>query len=179
MTWQPPEPLAWNYCRTCGAPLAWCWEGERERPYCSRCRRFFYDNPAPASCVIVRDAEGRILLVRRAVEPCAGRWTLPGGFMEPGETAEDCAARELFEETGIRAGTVRLFGSAMGSNALSGPVIVFGCAVLGWSGTPVPGSDASEVAFFAPDALPEIPFDAHRRMLALCAALGVFPQLEI
>jgi len=95
--------------------------------------------------------------------------------MEPGETAEECAARELFEETGVRAETLRLFGSAMGHNALSGPVVVFGCAVLRWSGTPIPGSDASEVAFFGADALPEIPFEAHRRMLALCAALGVFP----
>lgn len=174
MTWHPPEPLAWNFCRTCGAPLTWRWEGERERPYCGRCRRFFYDNPAPATCVIARDGRGDVLLVRRAVEPCRGRWTLPGGFMEPGETAEECAARELREETGLEAGYVRVFGSAMGSNTLSGPVIVLGCAVLGWSGTPVPGSDASEVAFFAPDGLPEIPFDAHRRMLTLCAAQGIF-----
>jgi ADP-ribose pyrophosphatase YjhB (NUDIX family) len=50
-----------------------------------------------ASCVIVRD--GRLLLLRRAIEPAVGRWAFPAGFVEPGETAEEAIVREVAEET--------------------------------------------------------------------------------
>lgn len=64
-------------------------------------------NPFPSSApvagvsVLVTDA-GRVLLVHRARAPFRGLWALPGGRVEPGETAEDAAAREVIEETGLR-----------------------------------------------------------------------------
>lgn len=53
--------------------------------------------------VIARDEAGtdRVLLIQRGHEPFAGRWAIPGGFCEPGESVEQCAARELEEETGL------------------------------------------------------------------------------
>lgn len=56
--------------------------------------------------VLLRGDE--VLLVRRAKPPGAGQWNLPGGAQELGETAEECARRELFEETGLRAGPVHM-----------------------------------------------------------------------
>lgn len=53
-----------------------------------------------ASAVIV-DGEGRVVLVRRGSEPEKGRWSIPGGRVEPGESLEEAAAREAFEETGL------------------------------------------------------------------------------
>lgn len=50
----------------------------------------------------IEDSRGRVLLVRRARPPFAGRWSLPGGFCEWGETTEESCAREAREETGIR-----------------------------------------------------------------------------
>ncbi len=67
---------------------------------------FSYDHPRPAltvDCVVfgLDDEELRLLLVERDLEPFAGRWALPGGFVELDETLEDAARRELEEETGI------------------------------------------------------------------------------
>jgi 8-oxo-dGTP diphosphatase len=56
---------------------------------------------AAVSAAIFR--EGRVLLVKRGMPPSAGLWSLPGGHIEPGETALDAVHRELREETGIAA----------------------------------------------------------------------------
>jgi ADP-ribose pyrophosphatase YjhB (NUDIX family) len=67
---------------------------------------------------LVRDGDGRLLLVRRGTEPQKGRWSVPGGRVEPGETATDAVVREVAEETGLRvvptglAGTVERAGPA-------------------------------------------------------------------
>jgi ADP-ribose pyrophosphatase YjhB (NUDIX family) len=54
--------------------------------------------------------EGRLLLCRRAIEPRYGLWTLPAGFMENGETTEQAAARETWEEARARVGKMNLYG---------------------------------------------------------------------
>ena len=63
--------------------------------------------PIPAvGAFIIRD--GRILLIRRAYEPCAGKWSVPGGTIKLGETAIDALRREVFEELGVRPKSIRL-----------------------------------------------------------------------
>jgi len=60
-------------------------------------------------CVAI-DGEGRLLLIRRKNPPYAGKYALPGGFVDVGETVEDACRRELKEETGIKAGRLELIG---------------------------------------------------------------------
>jgi len=60
-------------------------------------------------CVAI-DGEGRLLLIRRKNPPYAGKYALPGGFVDVGETVEDACRRELMEETGIKAGRLALIG---------------------------------------------------------------------
>lgn len=69
----------------------------RERHVCTTCGFIAYRNPKVVVGSVVRDG-GRILLCRRAIEPRRGYWTLPAGFMELGEMAEDAARREAREE---------------------------------------------------------------------------------
>ena len=57
-------------------------------------------------CSVVVHSAKRVLLVKRGKAPFPGHWSLPGGSQEAGETLEECARRELFEETGLRAETL-------------------------------------------------------------------------
>ncbi|MGE5406874.1 MAG: NUDIX domain-containing protein [Methanosarcina sp.] len=68
---------------------------------------FCYEYPRPAvttDCAVFSfdNEDINILLIQRKLDPYKGRWALPGGFMQMDETAEECARRELFEETGFR-----------------------------------------------------------------------------
>lgn len=166
-----PAPLAWNYCPICGDALVRRNDGESERPHCVRCRRFYYSNPVPASCCFVSDACGGLLFVQRAVEPCKGLWSLPGGFVEVGETTEQAALRELLEETGLIGKTVRLIGVNTQPSRLSGAVTVLGYSVDRWEGQPTAGSDAAALGFFDQTERPPLAFRAHCELLAIFDAL--------
>jgi 8-oxo-dGTP diphosphatase len=66
--------------------------------------------PALTVDAVVFDAQDRLLLIRRKFPPFKGRYALPGGFVEIGETVEKAAARELEEETGLKSKSLRLVG---------------------------------------------------------------------
>jgi ADP-ribose/FAD diphosphatase len=70
---------------------------DRPRRVCTRCNHVHYQNPiVVVGCLVERD--GEILLCRRAIEPAHGRWTVPAGFLELGETLAAGAVRETMEE---------------------------------------------------------------------------------
>lgn len=92
-----------NYCSSCGATVALgIPDGDnRERFICVQCQVIHYQNPKiVAGCI--PEWDGRILLCRRAIEPRHGLWTLPAGFMENGESTEQAAMRETWEEACAR-----------------------------------------------------------------------------
>jgi 8-oxo-dGTP diphosphatase len=61
---------------------------------------------------VIKDADGRLLLIKRGHEPGAGLWSLPGGRIEPGETDQQAVAREVLEETGLTVQCRNLLGTA-------------------------------------------------------------------
>lgn len=67
-----------------------------------------------AACVLIIDAKGKVLLQRRSDN---GAWGIPGGAMEPGETFEETARREVFEETGLTVRSLTLVGTNSGPGA--------------------------------------------------------------
>ncbi|HVZ09416.1 NUDIX hydrolase [Rhodopila sp.] len=73
-------------------------EGDnRERAVCDDCGFVAYENPKIVAGAVVASGD-RVLMCRRAIEPRRGFWTLPAGYMELGETVEEAARREAFEE---------------------------------------------------------------------------------
>ena len=68
---------------------------------CPNCGYAAFYNPKPVACAIPRDAEGRVILMRRGTEPSKGRWTMPGGFVDLGESVPEAAQREVREELAI------------------------------------------------------------------------------
>ena len=88
-----------KYCNQCGSSLAYrIPEGDdRARFVCDACQTIHYQNPKlVVGCIPVW--KDRILLCRRSIEPRYGKWTIPAGFFEQGETVEAGAKRELYEE---------------------------------------------------------------------------------
>lgn len=144
----------WRVCPRCGGPLGFGpLAGEdRDRLHCPGCGLVLYDNPAPtASALVVRD--GRVLLTRRAVEPCRGMWDVPGGFVEPDEDPQDAVRRELREETGLRIEVERLLGIYPDRYG-DGPATLNIFYVARAEGDPEARSDVAEVGWFSPAEIP-------------------------
>jgi 8-oxo-dGTP diphosphatase len=124
-----------------------------------------FKNPTLTADGIVM-VDGRIVLVRRGREPGKGKYALPGGFVEHGERAEDCAVREVLEETGLRTAPLDLLG--VYSDPCRDPrghivSTVFRLRLLG--GELRAGDDAEGAFLFDPGALPDMAFD-HARIIA-------------
>jgi ADP-ribose pyrophosphatase YjhB (NUDIX family) len=92
-----------RFCHGCGGELILQRpEGDdRDRHVCRSCRTVHYVNPKVVVGAVC-SWEDRLLLCRRAIEPRAGYWTIPAGYMELGETAEEGAVREAWEEARAR-----------------------------------------------------------------------------
>ncbi|HWL37422.1 MAG TPA: NUDIX hydrolase [Frankiaceae bacterium] len=101
---------------------------------------------------VVRDSEGRVLLVLRANEPSRGLWSVPGGRIEAGESARDAAAREVREETGLDVEVGELLLTAD-----LGPYVVADYAATVVGGTLRAGDDALDARWFTAAELAALP----------------------
>jgi len=79
---------------------------------CADCGLHFFINSAAAVAALITDENGKLMLVTRGVEPNYGKLDLPGGFIEPGESAETAVCRELVEELGLKVESLKYIGSA-------------------------------------------------------------------
>ena len=139
---------------------------------CPACGYRAYYNPKPVAAAIPRTEDGRLWLLRRGFDPQAGRWTIPGGFVDLGESVEDAARREVREELAIEVELGGLVGaySREDDRVL---LVVFGGQARG---RPQTTAEAVEVGAFEPHELPwhELPFWSTERALrdALRTALA-------
>lgn len=159
--------LTKTHCHFCGSPLIRKHIEGTSRLFCTQCSVPIYENPIPASCLVVIDNKERLLLVKRSVDPKKGYWCLPGGFIELGETPEQAALRELKEETGLTGRIQILLGVSSNTSSQYDTILIVGYLIKEYSGSLEPGDDASDAAYFNYDKLPEIAFQTHMKFIRI------------
>jgi 8-oxo-dGTP diphosphatase len=137
-------------------------------------QRYSYDYPRPAVTVdivvVTKERQPRVLLIRRKHDPFAGRWAIPGGFVDQGETLEVAARRELREETGLEIGDmqqVQTFGNPGRDPRGWTIAVAFLARVDAAAVSPRADDDAAEVGWHALKKLPSpLAFD-HAEILSV------------
>lgn len=148
-----------NFCPSCGAAIELrCPDDDnRLRHICIACGAIHYQNPKMVIGAIPEwedpEGENRILMCRRAIEPRHGLWTLPGGFMENGETTTGAAIRETLEEANARIAIGDLY-SMYSLPYINQVHLLFRARLLDLDFSP--GQESLEVRLFAEA---EIPWD--------------------
>lgn len=110
----------------------------------------------PCAGAVIKDAAGRLLLIRRRNEPGAGLWSLPGGRIETGETGEQAMVREVREETGLSVTVGRLLGELerLGRNGAIYDISDYLAVVTG--GTLQAGDDAADARWVTPRQMAQL-----------------------
>ena len=141
-----------NYCSNCGRQLTYRTPPGDDRPRhcCEGCGTIHYQNPTMVvGCI--PEWDGKFLLCRRAIEPRYGKWTLPAGYLENGETVAEGAARETYEEA--RAKVERLTPYALYNICYVNQIYFMFRARLVENHFK-PGQESLEVKLFAEDEIP-------------------------
>lgn len=137
----------------------------KEKNYCYK-----YPHPAVTSDCVIFGFDGvaiKVLLIQRGIEPYKGKWAFPGGFMQIDETAEECAKRELEEETGLKASSVEQFYTFTDVNRDPRErVITVAHYALVRLSEVKGGDDAKSAQWFAMNEIPSLAFD-HDRILRM------------
>ena len=126
---------------------------------------YSYDYPRPAvtaDCVVItRETDPKVLLIERGHEPFKGCWAFPGGFMNMDETTEQCAVRELKEETGLKITDIQQLGAYSKVNRdPRGRTITVAYLAFVDEPLPVKGQDdAANAQWFSIKNLPKLAFD--------------------
>jgi len=155
-----------RFCPVCGQALdkRLLKAGDPERLVCASCGYVHYLDPKVAVGTIIHNGDGRIVMVRRAIEPGFGLWVFPGGYVDRGETPQSAARREAREECGL---DVRL-DALVNVYAYTGRtpiIIVYAATTLG--GTLCTDDECSEAALFGEADVPwnELAFPSTRDAL--------------
>jgi ADP-ribose pyrophosphatase YjhB (NUDIX family) len=161
-----PDP---KFCVQCGKALeARVPRGDhRPRKVCPACGFIHYVQPKIAAGAVV-EHDGRLILIKRNVEPRIGFWSFPCGFVEADETLEEGARRETLEEVGLDvelAGHLGTYSYPQSWHGGTVVVVVYRARSVG--GAPKAGDDAEEVRLVAPSEIPwnDLAFDSSHAAL--------------
>lgn len=147
-----------KYCPKCGSPEFQ--KSDEKSLKCRNCGFHLFVNSSAAVASLVTNPGGKLMLVKRGIEPHYGKLDLPGGFVDPGETAEQAVIRELKEELGLKVKKLEYMESATNEYIYSGYSVF--TLDLAFRVTPEsvenlkPMDDILDYKFYAPD---EIDFD--------------------
>lgn len=163
--------IDYRFCPTCAGVLETrrLKKGDPERLVCTRCAQVLYLDPKVAVGTIIRTDDGRLVMVRRAIEPGYGLWVFPGGYVDRGEEVTAAAVREAREEAGLEValeGLVNIYSYARRSLI----VIVYAARMVG--GQLCTDEECLEAKLFTPADLPWDRLAFHSTTQALRDYLG-------
>ncbi|MGH7761076.1 MAG: NUDIX hydrolase [Candidatus Dormibacteraceae bacterium] len=155
-----------HFCVNCGTALLPSVIEGRDVEACPRDGFVLWHDPKVSTAVVV-EAEGGIVVGRRAIEPGYGRWCLPGGFVNDDEDPAVAAVRECREEICVPVELTGLIGvyHIAKTDAPSMIGIAYKGSVVG-AAVPVAGAEMLEVAAFPPESLPPLAFPSHKKVVA-------------
>ncbi|MBK8051284.1 MAG: NUDIX domain-containing protein [Anaerolineales bacterium] len=156
------------FCPYCGVQLEPHTILHQVRPGCPRCGFVHFHNPKVAVVGQI-EQDGRILLVRRGINPGKGLWAMPGGYMDAGELPEDALRRELSEEVGLEVSIselVQIYPLVSRSPVSQGIVLVYRASPLVPDAPLIAQDDVEEAHWFTPATLPvDLAFASTRELL--------------
>ncbi len=159
-----PKDIA--FCVRCGNGMITRMVGDRPRRACPECGYVHFTDPKVGVGVLVVEA-GKVLLVRRKMNPERGKWSIPAGFLDQGEDPQATAVREAYEETGLTVVIEELVDIYQNPPTQGGASIFILYRARQIGGRLQAGDDADAADFFAPDALPELAFESTHAALEL------------
>jgi len=141
-----------HFCPVCGGRLnnVKMKATEPSRLICSACDFVFYLDPKVVACSIL-ELDGKVVLLRRDIEPQKGKWVIPGGYVDRGEEVEAAAIRETEEECGLKTQIQHLLGVYSYPGQLP-VVIVYVAQYL--SGDLIRGDETMEVKLLSEKQIP-------------------------
>jgi len=160
-------PGEFRFCPRCASELTERQVGGKQRQACAACGFVHFRNPGVGAAVVVWDAQGRLLLVKRAPGATkAGKWSIPAGFVDYGEDVRAGAARELFEETGLVADIGASVWVATNFHDPAKVTVGIWFEATVTAGELAAGDDAADVGWFDLDELPPLAFDTDEAYIA-------------
>ena len=169
---QHAYPRNVRFCALCGGEmrLRIVLPDKKRFKACPKCGYIDFPGPKMVAATLVIDS-GRVLLLRRGIEPRKGYWTYPGGYVDFGETPLNAALRETVEEVGMHVTIERLHGVYADPKNPMSAVAVY----LARPGSEMPGlsHEATEVRYFAANEIPwdDVAFPTTREALTDWVAL--------
>jgi ADP-ribose pyrophosphatase YjhB (NUDIX family) len=166
----------YRFCPVCGYHLRTqvIKSSEPERLVCERCGFIFYLDPKVAVGTL-GTLDGKVILLRRGIEPAYGRWVFPGGYVNRGETLSEAGIRETREEVNL---DVKIDGLLNVYSYPGRPVILIAYAVTVIGGKLGAGDEAIEVRTFAPAEIPwaDLAFPSTRDALLEYVEKCLYPK---
>jgi ADP-ribose pyrophosphatase YjhB (NUDIX family) len=152
------------YCSSCGAETETRLIGKQHLSVCPGCDRIFFRNPKVVVTALIED-QGKVLLVRRDIEPGRGLWGLPGGFVDWNEHPERAVVRECLEEVGVTIEPDELLSVQHVITEDDEGIVILPYRARLVGGEPIAADEVQQVGWFSPDRLPSLAFSSHRKIL--------------
>jgi mutator protein MutT len=148
---------AFKFCPRCGSDTFH--HDSKNMMTCDGCKWHMFVNASPTVGIIIENENNQVMLAKRGIEPFKGYWDIPGGFMEPHETAAENAHREAQEELGVKIKTGLITSSYPATypyKEIDIPVLIQFMVAKIVEGEPKADDDVAEIKYFSEEEITQL-----------------------